>query len=76
VVNWGGVEAFSMTMKWIAIRNEDGSVSFPLVHAADWASRDYGTGRVELFKNGRPVGEITLKLSQELITIPFNFSFH
>jgi hypothetical protein len=62
-----------MTTEWvIAAYDEGASVPFG-VFRADWASRDFGTGRVELFKRGQSVEEVTLTPSQRLVALPFNF---
>jgi len=53
----------------IAAYNKNASIPFREFDA-DWASRDYGTGRVLLFKNREFVAEITLKPSQTLVAFP------
>jgi hypothetical protein len=61
-----------MTREWvIAAYNENASVPFA-VFRADWASRDYGTGRVEFFKNRQLVDIVTLTTSQTLLAAPIN----
>jgi hypothetical protein len=42
------------------------------VFDADRASRDYGSGKVQLFKNCELVDEVTLSPSQELVCVPLN----
>jgi|HubBroStandDraft_6_1064221.scaffolds.fasta_scaffold378402_2 hypothetical protein len=54
----------AMTQEWsILAYNENASVPFSGFRA-DWASRDYATGRTEFYKNGRFVGVLTLEPSQ------------
>lgn len=62
-----------MASEWVvAVYNENASVPFA-VFDADWASRDYGTGRVEFFKNRQLVDVVMLKPSQTLLAAPINF---
>jgi hypothetical protein len=51
--------------------NEGASVPFAMFDV-DRASRDYGTGRVELFKDGQLVDVITLTPSQFIFVAPIN----
>jgi hypothetical protein len=61
-----------MTSEWIIIAyNENASVPFAAFRA-DWASRDYGTGRTEFYKNRQLVDVVTLKPSQTLLAAPMN----
>jgi hypothetical protein len=62
-----------MPSEWvIAAYNEGASKPFAVFHA-DWASRDYSSGRVEFFKSGRLIDEVTLERSETLAALPFNF---
>jgi hypothetical protein len=60
-----------MRHELILAYNEGASVPFA-VFDVDRASRDYGTGRVELFKDGQLVDVITLEPSQFLRVAPIN----
>lgn len=51
--------------------NDGASVPLAAFHA-DWASRDYGTGRVEFYKNRQLVDVVTLKPSQTLLAAPIS----
>jgi hypothetical protein len=63
-----------MTTEVFIIRNKDFSKPLDVdVPDADRASRDYGSERVQFFKNCQLVGEATLTPSQEPVCVPFNF---
>jgi hypothetical protein len=63
-----------MTTEAFIVRNKGFSKPLDVdVPDADWASHDYGSGRVQFFKNCELVGEIALAPSQELVCVPLNF---
>jgi|HubBroStandDraft_5_1064220.scaffolds.fasta_scaffold01051_16 hypothetical protein len=63
-----------MTTEVFIVRNKGFSKPLDVdVPDADRASRDYGSGRVQFFKNSELVGEVTLAPSQEVVCVPLNF---
>ena len=55
------------------VYNENASVPFAVVDA-DWASRDFGTGRTEFYKSRQLVKVLTLEPSQYIYVAPVNGS--